>query len=269
MNLSQVTEAQAEVKYVLAQSPRDYGFDSVRWSVAQIRDSIHWLQEKTVAGAWQILDRLGFSYQKTAAFIRSPDAFFRRKVRRMMQAFEHAVFRPDEAVALFQDELSYYRTPSLAAAWGECGSQPRIAKAPGTDKLTRIGAVMDGVTGALLYQQGDKFGIRQMRALYQSIRDRYDQPHIYVIQDNCPSVHKHETVLAKAAALDITPVFLPTYASWLNPIERVWRLLKAEVLHNHLWPHSVTQLRTAVRTFLDQFLSPSDYLLHYVGLLPD
>lgn len=268
MNLDEAESAKAEVKYVLAQSPQDYGFDSVRWSLEQIRDSIGWLRGKTIPGTWQILQRLGFSYQKAAAFVRSPDPFFRLKVRKMMQVFQHAIYHPDQAVVLFQDELSYYLTPSLAPDWGETGAPPRVDKAPG-DALTRIGAVLDGYTGSLLYLQGGKFGIKQMRTLYQQIRSHYHQPHIYVVQDNCPSVHKHQSVLDTAEALGITPVFLPTYASWLNPIERLWRLLKADILHNHPWSHCLSRLRTEVCDFLDQFLDPSDYLLKYVGLLPD
>ncbi|MBK9335612.1 MAG: transposase [Lewinellaceae bacterium] len=27
--------------------------------------------------------------------------------------------------------------------------------------------------------------------------------------------------------------FLPTYASWLNPIEKVWKMLKQDLVHNH------------------------------------
>jgi len=268
-SLENAEAAKTEVKQVLAQSPQQYGLAHVRWTLADIGQVIPWLQQKTIPGVWQILHRLGFSYQQTAAFIRSPDPFFRMKVRTMMQAFEQAVFQPERAAILFQDELSYYRTPSLAPAWGETGQQPLVAKAPGTDKLTRIGAVLDGFTGQLLFQQGDKFGIQQMRTLYQTIRDHYPQRTVYVVQDNCPSVHKHPTVLALAEQLDITPVFLPTYASWLNPIERLWRLLKSEVLHNHLWPANVLHLRSAVDAFLAHFLEPSDFLLHYVGLLPD
>ncbi|MCA9968048.1 MAG: transposase, partial [Anaerolineales bacterium] len=91
---------------------------------------------------------------------------------------------------------------------------------------------------------------------------------IYVVQDNCPSVHKHPTVLQTAKELGIVPLFLPTYASWLNPIEKLWRWLKADVLHNHPWAHDLGRLRQETATFLDQFHHPNEALLAYVGLLP-
>ena len=270
MNLSTPEAAKTEIKEVLAQSPRQYGLSPVRWTLETIREAVPWLRGYTVPGVWQLMQRLGLRYKQAADFIRSPDPFFKLKVRDMKQAFAQAIFRPQEAVILFQDELSFYQSPSLAPAWGEGGShQPTVFKTPGRNQLTRIGAVMDGVTGALLYQQGNKFGIQHMRQLYHQVRDRYDQPHVYVVQDNCPSVHKHPTVLECAEQLDITPLFLPTYASWLNPIERLWRWLKTDVLHNHPWSHCLARLRREVASFLDPFCQPSNDLLRYVGLLPD
>jgi hypothetical protein len=71
------------------------------------------------------------------------------------------------------------------------------------------------------------------------------------------------------AAVDYLPIQLlnlPTYASWLNPIEKLWGWLKQDVLHLHCqsddWPH----LKTRVAEFLDQFMAPSPDLLRYVGL---
>lgn len=262
-------EAKEAVQEVLAQSPQQFGLRGVRWTLSKIQEAVNWLRNKTEVGVWKVMGRLGFSYQQAASFTRSPDPFFRLKVRAMRQAFAHALSYPTQAVILFQDELSYYRTPTLAPAWGHTGqSQPRVAKSSTTDTLTRIGAMMDGITGRVLYAQGDKFGIAAMRDLYRAVRQHYDQPVIYVVQDNCPSVHQHPSVLATADDLAITPVFLPTYSSWLNPIEKLWRWLKATILHNHPWAHDLHRLRSEVAGFLNTFSQPSPALLRYVGLLP-
>ncbi|MBE2197018.1 MAG: transposase, partial [Anaerolinea sp.] len=39
--------------------------------------------------------------------------------------------------------------------------------------------------------------------------------------------------------MTIAPLFLPTYASWLNPIEKLWRWLRADVLYNHDLAHDL------------------------------
>lgn len=222
----------------------------------------------TQAGISKLLARLGFRRRATTSYIQSPDPMFALKRRAISQAFAAALHEPERVAILFQDELSYWHMPEGGRAWSDA-AQPYHQRAPGENKLTRIGGAVDGRTGQLLYIQGDKFGCRQMRRLYRNIRKHFSQPMIYVVQDNLPSVHKHPTVLRQAAKLDIIPLFLPTYASWLNPIEKLWRWLRQHVLIAHPFAHSLSALRAAAADFLDQFADGSSALLRYIGLLPD
>ncbi|HID52643.1 MAG TPA: hypothetical protein EYP41_11485 [Anaerolineae bacterium] len=61
---------------------------------------------------------------------------------------------------------------------------------------------------------------------------------------------------------------LPTYASWLNPIEKLWRWLKQDILHLHRLSDAWPELRQRVDQFLANFSHGSTELLRYVGLLP-
>ena len=69
-----------------------------------------------------------------------------------------------------------------------------------------------------------------------------------------------------ALHLPIQLVWLPTYASWLNPIEKLWRKLRQELTHMHPWADDLTQLRQAVATFCAAFAQGSQDLKRYVGL---
>ncbi len=268
-NLNSATEAEEQVKKVLAQSPRYYGLESNRWTIEFIQQTLSWLSDCTKAGAWQILKRLGFSRKQALGFIRSPDPFFRLKVRAISQAFSQALWHPEQAAILFQDEMSYERQPKTAVEWALKGdAQPLVHRAATGNQITRVGGVMDGRTGQLLYLQTNKFGIKKMQKLYHLIRDNYEQPTIFVVQDNWHNVHNHPDVLQCAKELTITPLFLPTYASWLNPIEKLWHWLRQDVLYNHSLAHDLTALRQSVIDFLDKFSHGSDALLHYCGLLP-
>jgi len=66
--------------------------------------------------------------------------------------------------------------------------------------------------------------------------------------------------------LPIQLVLLPTYASWCNPIEKLWRKLKQAVLHLHRRASDLKALRLLVTEFLQQFAAGSSELLRYVGL---
>lgn len=81
-------------------------------------------------------------------------------------------------------------------------------------------------------------------------------------------MHRHPIVLATAARLRIQIRWLPTYAPWTNPIEKLWRRLKQTVLHHHHLADRWDDLKAAAQAFLDQFALGSFDLLHYVGLLP-
>jgi transposase len=55
----------------------------------------------------------------------------------------------------------------------------------------------------------------------------------------------------------------------LNPIERLWRWLKVDVLKQHPLAADWAVLRRRVNAFLDQFATGADDLLRYVGLRGD
>ena len=69
--------------------------------------------------------------------------------------------------------------------------------------------------------------------------------------------------------LPIRLVPLPTYASWLNPIEKLWRWLRQAVLHLHRWADDLPTLRAEAERFLGRFAAGAPAcrdLLRYVGL---
>ena len=72
-----------------------------------------------------------------------------------------------------------------------------------------------------------------------------------------------------AALPRLEPVWLPTYAPWLNPIEKLWRWLRQDVLKLIHLTDDWRTLRARVNAFLDRFASGSQALLRYTGLIGD
>ena len=83
-------------------------------------------------------------------------------------------------------------------------------------------------------------GVTKLRRFLAKIRAAYPGPPIHLVWDNWP-VHAHPEVLARAAELDIEVPWLPTYAPWLNPIEKLWRWLTQDLLHHHRLAGAVLQ----------------------------
>lgn len=130
--------------------------------------------------------------------------------------------------------------------------------------------------------------------LFQDLVKAYPNAEtIYVIMDNWP-VHYHPDVLAALQTKQLSPfafptpkswkdlkpkkkflnlnlpiqiVSLPTYASWLNPIEKLWKLFKKDFIHNHKYAHRFKELTEDMAQHLSKLNVPNRDLLRYCGLL--
>ena len=89
---------------------------------------------------------------------------------------------------------------------------------------------------------------------------------IYLIWDNWP-VHHSDLVKETLVQLPrLQVITLPTYAPWLNPIEKLWRQFRQEVDYMHPLADDWKRLRERVQAFFDQFAHGSANLLRYVGI---
>ena len=272
------------------QAPKDFEQAGTRWKLQSLLAACKWLCLKSLAGLWQLLKRLKIHWKRARAHVHSPDPHYVEKLLSVKANF----LKIDLAttVFLFQDEFTFYRQPSLAYAYESAGKRQPLAELGWRSNLDwRIAAGMNGYTGQVTYIQGYQIGIRQLIQLYQQIVSAYPQATlICMAQDNWP-VHYHPDVClalqpqswqwqpklppnwptiaspkAKSLNLPIRLLSLPTYASWTNPIEKLWRFLRQEVLHLHRFEDDWDHTKQAVTSFLDQFAQGSSNLIRYVGL---
>lgn len=242
-----------------------------RWTLARLKRCCVWAACLTVAGFWRWLAAGRIRYKAGRQWVHSPDPDYLTKREQALQAVAAARLNPGSVVTLYLDELTYYRQPSLARAWEQQGAahQPLARCSYRRNTKRRVVATLDTNTGQVVFHQASKVGIKALIAFYAKIRAAYPTAAtIFVIQDNWP-MHADERVLAAAQSQRITPLWLPTYAPWLNPIEKLWRKLKQEVLHLHRLSDAWEVLQTRVEAFLANFAQGSLALLRYVGLLPD
>jgi len=130
-----------------------------------------------------------------------------------------------------------------------------------------IGA-LNALSGQVDYLDAYSIGRAKLIVFYHQLVAAYGEARrIYVVQDNW-SIHRHEDVQdALAGVPQIEVVWLPTYAPWLNPIEKLWRLMREQVSTLHRLASDWDVLRERVNAFLSQFAEGGEVLLHYVGLL--
>jgi hypothetical protein len=134
---------------------------------------------------------------------------------------------------------------------------------------TRELGYVNAVTGAVQHFQMSRTTAKAIAKSLEEVAARYQGwPRVCVVWDNWP-VHAHETVVAALArhpTLEILP--LPTYAPWLNPIEKMWRKGRQEVAHAHPDADDLPTFRAKLKAHFDQYAGGSPALLHYIGLSP-
>lgn len=232
------------------------------WTLARIRASVAWLADYSLSGVWRVLQRLGLGLHSAKVQMYSPDPDYLKKRKRLERALRAAARQADQVVALFLDEFGYYRWPTGSRNWG-----PNVAQREGNNQQWRTIGALNALTGQVDYLDNYIVGRRQVIKFYGQLVQRYPAAQrIYLIQDNW-NVHRHPDVLAALARWpQLQPLGLPTYSPWLNPIEKLWRWLRQDVLRLHRSVSDWPALRQKVRAFLDQFQHGADALLHYVGL---
>jgi hypothetical protein len=219
------------------------------------------------SGVHQVLGRLGIRYRRGWEYLVSPDPLAQEKLRWIEAIQQRQRDNPVAVVMLWMDELTIYRLPSAAKVWASAqGRGPKMKLVSGSNTDGRIVGALNPSSGQLHYLRRSQAGIHELQLFYQALRQAYpDAQELYVIQD-CWPVHFLPEVCQTAINLGITLVPLPTYSSWPNPIEKVWRFLKQEVLHMHRWADNWPHLKAEVAAFLDRFACPNTTLLRYCGL---
>lgn len=277
----------------MRRAPEQLGQAGTRWKLATVREACDWLKDLTLSGVWHLLDRLRVGYKLGRDHIHSPDPKYWEKLQDVQNCLREAACSDGRIVAVFGDQVTFYRQPTQAKAWEAVGAtdQPLAERSLRSNTAARIGAVVNAITGQVTYLLASHFGVRELIKFYEMVRQAYPQAErIYLILDNWP-VHFHPDVLAalepqqtpwelktppdwpaepspKAKRLNLpiqlTP--LPTYASWANPQEKVWRHLRQEKLHLHRLADQWDELKRGICEHLDQFKEGSQDLLRYIGL---
>jgi hypothetical protein len=252
-----------------------------------------WLSVTSLAAVSKLLKRLGIRYKRGRRSLHSPDERYEPKRYRLDICRFRSKYQPEQSVFLYLDEFTYYRQPTVARAYAPLGHQALAPLSHQSDTAGRIIAALNAVTGQVTARQFTKLTLPRLSDFYALLVQTYPQAEvIYLALDNWP-VHFHPDVLARLmpqdaaadfrlppnwpshpssrAKLDTLPIQLlplPTYAPWLNPIEKLWLWLYQDCLFLHRSADDWLYLKQQVQSFLDQFQHGSSQLLRYVGLLP-
>lgn len=214
-----------------------------------------------------MLGRLGIVYRRGQEHLHSPDPDYAAKLAAVRRAAAAARRSDGRVLLLYLDEFTYYRRPPPGRCYAPVGGPGSYAEQGyGRNRKRRVVGALHACSGRLTYWQGERAGAAALVRFYAQLQQDYPEAEvIYVAQDNWP-VHFHPDVLAALANSKVRLLRLPTYAPWTNPIEKVWRKLKQELLRQHDFVDDWEGLRSAVEAWLQRAREDPESLRRYTGL---
>jgi transposase len=249
-----------DLRAAVEQDPRALGLPFSVWTCANLARDLaqkgHALvAEETIR---RHLHDLGYRLLRPVLRINSPDPDYAVKLQQLEQLKVQA--RQGQLTLLFEDEVDLNLLPGIIGCWTLRGGQRKVPTPGQNQKCFGFGAVnfVTGQLTRLVYEHKNSDGFC---ALLDQIVQHYcpgehwSGPKVTLVIDNY-IIHrsqKSERILANYADR-LSVMALPTYSPHLNVIERLWKHLRRQVTHNHLFA-SLTQLVEAVEQFfghLDQ-----------------
>jgi transposase len=157
-------------------------------------------------------------------------------------------------VILFSDEVIITQTPPLRAAWGQIGEPINVPIIGDHDRRVLYGTL--SLHGALELYYAKEWDQDHFQAYLRQIRKRWRGWRIVLFLDRgSPHTATASRRLARAVGIQIR--WLPTACPELNPVDHLWRHVKA-LLANEPSPKVVEAVERAASYLLK--LSPMERL---------
>lgn len=234
------------IKKTLETKPKD----GTHWSCRTIAEETG-ISKSTVSRVWRTF---GIQPHRQRHFKISNDPFFVEKVRDVVGMYLNP---PDKAIVLAVDEKSQIQAlertqPMLPLGLGYVEGVTHDYVRHGTMTLF---AALDVATGQVITQTKRRHRHQEflafLRHIDKSVPEDLD---VHLIIDNYVT-HRHAKVRAWLARRPRFHVhFTPTYASWLNQVERWFGIITQRAIRRGSFRH-VRDLTEKIRRFVDSYNS--------------
>lgn len=245
--------------------------DATHWSTRRMAQAVG-VSNATVQRIWSTF---GLQPHRQRAFKLSNDPYFAEKVRDVVGLYLNP---PDKALVLCVDEKSQVQAldrtqPMLPMGLGYVEGVTHDYVRHGT---TTLFAALDVATGEVMakcqHRHRHQEFLRFLRHIEANVPERLD---VHLVLDNY-ATHKHPKVRAWLAERSRFHVhFTPTYASWLNQIERWFAHISERTIRRGSFK-SVKDLVARIDQFVEQhnarcapfvWYATADSILHKIERL--
>jgi len=234
------------LREMILDGPERNGYKTGVWTCAMIQELIFkkFGIEYSIGYVSQLLNSMGLSHKK-------PDRLSHKADKEAQSEWENERFPElsqkaikDGATILFQDESTFMLWCGAGYSWGKRGDK-LFAKVNMSNAVKKVFGAIELTTGKLTYQFTDSTNSTTFLKYLKYLVSRYKGRKVYLVIDNGPS-HKSISIKNYLEKNNdkIELVRLPTYSPILNPIEKVWKLLKQKNMHNRYFKNEAEFLTT-------------------------
>ena len=186
--------------------------------------------EYSVAGVTALLHRLGFSYKKATAV---PGKADRKRQEKFIRRYKR-LKKKDEPI-YFSDGTHPECQPHMTSGWIEKGKTFEVKTNSGWRKRVNIFGAINIDTLESVVRTYKTIDALSVCDVLKKIRAKHSKDvRIHFILDGA-GYNRSEDVTDLALELNINLVYLPSYSPNLNPIERLWKLMKKNVMANRYY----------------------------------
>lgn len=184
----------------------------------------------TVGGMTSLLHQLGFSYKKPKGV---PGKAKSEEQKAFVKKYNRIKERGD--LIYFADSTHPMLNPVLSSGWIRKGREYEVKTNSGRQRVNINGAI-EVNTLNVVSRSCRRVNGSSMSDLLRAIRLRHPKARkIHLILDNAP-YNKSNRLKGVAREMRIKILYLPAYSPNLNPIERLWKFMKREVMANRYFP---------------------------------
>jgi hypothetical protein len=240
-------------RQVLDSAPHDHALCGHGWTLKKLQQWVAQRLGRAVSRSAlrDLLKRAGLSWKKCKKVLRKAAPAKRAAYVTHFQTLFEQMCR-DEVIVIYVDEAHVHRDLDLGYTWAPVGEIAyRLSECASlADRINWYGAYNFTHGTCLIWHEGPCNSTHTVTFLERLVTwVGPTSQRILLIWDGA-SYHRAALTLAAAARLNIEICPLPGYSPDLNPIEGLWKWMRAEVTHHHAYP-SVRALFDACKAFVD------------------
>ena len=199
------------------------------------------------SGINALLNRLGFVYKKPVLTPCKANAQKQEEFVKQYKELKENLTEQDQIY--FMDGVHPQHNTIASYGWIKKGQTKHLKTNNGRQR-TNINGALNLQTKELLYVEDERINSQTMIALLLLILKKQKEGKIYIILDNARYYHANIVKEFLKEHPRIILRFLPPYSPNLNIIERLWKILKKNVVYNKFYL-KFEDFRKQVIDFLD------------------